>query len=81
MNQRYINLAIILVLLIVSIYVDVGGVIPILNKGLPTKQGLDLQGGIQALLEVDLPASTKPLQLSRWPMPAKSLKTASTVWV
>jgi preprotein translocase subunit SecD len=58
MKQRYINLAIILVLLIVSIYVDVGGIIPILNKGLPTKQGLDLKGGIQALLEVDLPAGT-----------------------
>jgi preprotein translocase subunit SecD len=58
MRQRYINLAIILVLLLVSVYVDVGGIIPILNKGLPTKQGLDLQGGIQALLEVDQPAST-----------------------
>jgi len=56
MNRRYINLAIILVLLIVAVYVDTGGTIPFLNKGLPTKQGLDLKGGIQALLEVDLPA-------------------------
>lgn len=54
--NRYINLAIIVVLLIVAVYVDVGGTIPFLNKSLPTKQGLDLQGGIQALLEADLPA-------------------------
>lgn len=53
MNQRYTNLALILILLIVSIYLDVGGIVPFTNKGLPTKQGLDLQGGIQALLEVD----------------------------
>jgi preprotein translocase subunit SecD len=53
MNQRYTNLALILILLIVSVYLDTGGVIPFANKGLPTKQGLDLQGGIQALLEAD----------------------------
>ncbi len=56
MNRRYINLAVILVLFVVAIYVDTGGMIPLLNKNLPTKQGLDLKGGIQALLEVDLPA-------------------------
>lgn len=58
MNQRYVNLIVVLVLLIAAIYVDVGGVIPFANKPLPLKQGLDLQGGIQALLEVDLPAET-----------------------
>jgi preprotein translocase subunit SecD len=58
MNRRYVNLAVILVLLIVAIYVDTGGTIPFLNKSLPTKQGLDLQGGIQALLEADVPADT-----------------------
>jgi preprotein translocase subunit SecD len=58
MNQRYANLALILVLLIAAIYIDVGGIIPFANKPLPLKQGLDLQGGIQALLEVDLPAET-----------------------
>lgn len=56
MNQRYINLAIILVLLIVAVYVDVGAPIPFLNRGLDTILGLDLKGGTQALLEVDMPA-------------------------
>ena len=56
MNRRNVNLVLILVLLVVSIYIDVGGIIPFVNTSLPTKQGLDLQGGIQALLEVDLPA-------------------------
>ncbi len=58
MNRRYVNLALILFLLIVSIYVDSGSTIPILNKSLPTVLGLDLRGGTQALLEVDLPATT-----------------------
>jgi preprotein translocase subunit SecD len=56
MNRRNVNLVMILVLLVVAIYIDVGGIIPFANKSLQTKQGLDLQGGIQALLEVDLPA-------------------------
>jgi preprotein translocase subunit SecD len=58
MNRRYINLAIILILLIVVVYVDTGATIPFLNRGLPTVLGLDLRGGTQALLEVDLPEST-----------------------
>jgi preprotein translocase subunit SecD len=58
MNRRYVNLALILFLLIVSIFVDSGSTIPILNKSLPTVLGLDLRGGTQALLEVDLPATT-----------------------
>ena len=58
MNRSYVNLILILILLVVSIYINVGGKIPFANKSLPTKQGLDLQGGIQALLEVDLPADT-----------------------
>ena len=57
-NRRYANLAIILILLIVVVYVDTGATIPFLNRGLPTVLGLDLRGGTQALLEVDLPATT-----------------------
>jgi preprotein translocase subunit SecD len=60
MNRRYINLAVILILFIVALYVDLGNTIPIVNKAYPIKQGLDLKGGIQALLEVDLPAD-KPI--------------------
>ena len=56
MNRRYINLAAILLLVIVAIYIDSGSTIPLLNKSLPTVLGLDLRGGTQALLEVDLPA-------------------------
>lgn len=56
MNRRYVNLAVILILLIVSIFVDSGSTIPFLNKSLPTVLGLDLRGGTQALLEVDLAA-------------------------
>ena len=59
MNRRYVNLILILILLVIAVYIDSGGVVPFLNKSLPTKQGLDLQGGIQALLEVDLPATTE----------------------
>ncbi len=59
MNRRYVNLILILILLVIAVYIDSGGVVPFLNKSLPTKQGLDLQGGIQALLEVDLPATSE----------------------
>jgi preprotein translocase subunit SecD len=58
MNRRYTNLAIILIILIVVIYVDTGATIPFLDRGLPTVLGLDLRGGTQALLEVNLPATT-----------------------
>ncbi len=58
MNRRYVNLAIILLLLVVAVYIDTGQTIPGLNKGLDTVLGLDLRGGTQALLEVDLPATT-----------------------
>lgn len=59
MNRRYINLIIIVILIALSLW----AILP--NKGLElgtfkrsmkTVQGLDLRGGLQGLLEVDLPA-------------------------
>ncbi|MCC6148518.1 MAG: protein translocase subunit SecD [Anaerolineaceae bacterium] len=57
MNRRYINLIIILILFAAAIWVDLpnnsGIHIGSFNRSLDTVLGLDLQGGMQVLLEVD----------------------------
>jgi preprotein translocase subunit SecD len=63
MGQRYNTyLAIIIVILAAVIWIDLPGNpgihIGSYNKGLGTKLGLDLRGGLSILLEVDLPTNT-----------------------
>jgi len=63
MGQRYNTyLAIIIVILVAVIWIDLpsnpGIHIGSFNQDLTTKLGLDLRGGLSALLEVDLPAET-----------------------
>lgn len=59
MNRRYINLSIIVVLIALSLWavlpnqgIEIGN----FKRSMETVQGLDLRGGLQGLLEVDLPA-------------------------
>jgi preprotein translocase subunit SecD len=63
------NLIIILVVLVAAILIDLPGerTIPLINKTVKTNLGLDLVGGVQALLEADLPASQA--------IPAESMQT------
>jgi len=59
MKSKYINLALIFVILIAAVWVVVpnsGIHIGSFNRSLKTVYGLDLQGGMNNLLEVDLPA-------------------------
>jgi preprotein translocase subunit SecD len=62
MSQRYINLILIFLLLAVVIWIDLPGNSGInigdFQRNLDTVLGLDLQGGMQVLLEVDLPETT-----------------------
>ena len=58
MSQRnYVTLILILILTAVVIFLVLPNnpTIPIVNRALSTRLGLDLQGGLQVLLEVDLP--------------------------
>jgi preprotein translocase subunit SecD len=59
MNQRYVKLVLILLLLAVVIWVDIpnnpGIHLGNINRNLDTVLGLDLQGGLQVLLEADMP--------------------------
>jgi len=66
MNRRYVNLIIILILLATALWIDLPGNPGIkiggFSRNLKTVLGLDLQGGMQVLLEVDdskLPAGTE----------------------
>ena len=73
MNRRYVKLILILVLLVAVIWVNLpdnpGIHIGEFNRNLETVLGLDLQGGMQVLLEVDLPedveVSPEDLQTAR----------------
>jgi len=62
MDRRYINLILILLLLAVAIWADLpsnpGVKIGEFQRSMQTVLGLDLQGGLQVLLEADLPADT-----------------------
>lgn len=66
-RNRYTRLVFILVIAALAIWVDVSNEIQILNpfndtalvsRKIAPRLGLDLQGGLQVLLEADLPAST-----------------------
>ena len=66
MNRRYINLVIILILLAAAVWIDLPGnpgiKIGDFTRSMETVLGLDLQGGMQVLLEVDnekLPSGTE----------------------
>jgi preprotein translocase subunit SecD len=62
MNRRTINLILILILIATAIWVDLpnnpGIHIGSINRNLETALGLDLRGGLEVLLEVDLPSTT-----------------------
>ena len=62
MSQRYVRLIIILLMLAVIIWIDLpdnpGIHVGDFNRNLDTVLGLDLRGGMQVLLEVDLPEET-----------------------
>lgn len=62
MSSRYINLILIFVLLSLAIWINLpnnpGIHLGNFNRNLDMVLGLDLQGGMQVLLEVDLPADT-----------------------
>jgi len=66
-RRPYLMLAIILVLVSLALWVDLSSQISIVNpfnqqtiidRNVTTRLGLDLRGGLQTLLEADLPAST-----------------------
>lgn len=66
-RRPYLMLAIILVLVSLALWVDLSSRITIVNpfnqqtiidRNVSTRLGLDLRGGLQTLLEADLPAST-----------------------
>ena len=59
-KRTWQNLILIAIILIVGIYLVLPGTtnIPLLNKSIKTQLGLDLAGGVQALLEADLPAES-----------------------
>ncbi len=62
MNQRYLNLILIILLIAVVVWIDLpsnpGIKIGDFSRTLDTSLGLDLRGGMQVLLEADLPAET-----------------------
>jgi preprotein translocase subunit SecD len=63
MKQRYVKLILILLLLAVVIWIDLpnnpGIHVGNTDRNLDTVLGLDLQGGLQVLLEADLPVNTE----------------------
>ncbi len=76
MNQRVTQFIAILLLAFVAIWIALPSSqtlsIPgLVNRDISTRLGLDLVGGVQALLEADLPADTD--------IPATSMETARTI--
>ena len=76
MNQRLTRFIAILLLAVFAVWVALPGshtlYIPgLVNRDISTRLGLDLVGGVQALLEADLPANTD--------IPATSMETARTI--
>lgn len=63
MNQRYINLIVILLVLVGTIWINLpnnpGIELGSFKRSLQTVLGLDLRGGLQVLLEADLPETTQ----------------------
>jgi preprotein translocase subunit SecD len=75
MNQRYLKIFLILLLIAVVVWIDLpsnpGIKIGDFARTLDTSLGLDLRGGMQVLLEADLPADT--------PITAEDLDTAKQI--
>lgn len=75
MSRRYLNLALILLLLGIAIWIDLpnnpGIKLGNFQRSLDTVLGLDLQGGLQVLLEVDLPED--------YPVEAQALQDARQI--
>lgn len=73
--RKYRNLMLIIITVGLAIWIDLpnnpGIHIGNINKEIVTRQGLDLVGGIQALLEADLPPDT--------PIDAEKMRTAVTI--
>jgi len=76
----YTRLAIILAIVALALWIDLNETItitnpftrqPILNQNVTTRLGLDLRGGLQVLLEADVPADV--------PVDADSMETARTI--
>jgi preprotein translocase subunit SecD len=59
-NRNWQTLILIAIILVVGIYLVLPGTtqIPLLNRSIRTVLGLDLGGGVQALLEADLPEAS-----------------------
>ncbi|RMF42198.1 MAG: protein translocase subunit SecD [Anaerolineae bacterium] len=72
MKQRYYQLFILIVVLVIgATVITFTENKPILGREIRTHLGLDLEGGVQALLEADLPADT--------PVSAESMSTARVI--
>jgi preprotein translocase subunit SecD len=75
MNQRFVKIFIIILVLAVVIWIDLpnnpGIKIGDFSRTLDTSLGLDLRGGMQVLLEADLPADTE--------ITAEDMNTAKTI--
>ena len=74
MQQRQLtSIVIIVVMIVLAIYIDVPNTpgFPWSSRKIDTKLGLDLVGGVQALLEADIPADQ--------PIEADAMQTARTI--
>lgn len=75
MRNRYVTIILLLVLLALVVWIDLpsnpGINIGSFHRSLDVVQGLDLQGGLQVLLEADLPEGT--------PIDAQTMETAKTI--
>ena len=72
MIKRYYRmLAVIVIILGLAIWIDLPNNSGIFGRKISTKLGLDLVGGVQALLEADLPESTQ--------IEPESMKTAAAI--
>ena len=73
--RQYRMLIVILIVVLIAIWIDLPSKyripIPGLNRKIETRYGLDLQGGVQALLEADLPEGAD--------VPQEKMNTAVTI--
>lgn len=73
--RQYRMLIVILIVLLIAIWIDLPPKyripIPGINRNIETRYGLDLQGGVQALLEADLPEGSE--------VPQEKMNTAVTI--
>jgi len=73
--RQYRMLIVILIVMLIAIWIDLPSKyripIPGINRNIETRYGLDLQGGVQALLEADLPEGAD--------VPQEKMNTAVTI--